>query len=144
HPDRQMSRRGEHVPGTQIEILVPFSGNPLLWKFRPSAGNSGDVPQIDLESGHVKFLVAFRDDEASDDQLKERVETVLKQLQPAIQKVQFVSHIASVLGWAALVYLAFVYLRTRPVLADLKAKYFSAPRHTDKLGLQFAIGEDLK
>lgn len=72
------------VKGTRVDIAIPFEGDPMLWRIRPSTFSMGGYPEIDIRNNEVVFSVSFPDDSAEPDKLRSDIERLTKSLADAV------------------------------------------------------------
>ena len=48
------------VKGTSIDIAIPFTGNPALWRIQPSSYSLSGYPKLEIRDDVVVFAAAFR------------------------------------------------------------------------------------
>jgi hypothetical protein len=68
------------VQGTRLEIAIPFEGDPMLWKVRPSTFTLSGHPEIDIQHDRILFTVAFPDDSADPTQLNAEIDRSVRSL----------------------------------------------------------------
>jgi hypothetical protein len=73
-----------HIPGTQLTIAIPFEGDPMLWKIRPSSWSSGGYPEIDLRGNLALLTHQFADAAANPSELKEEIDRHVQALKNAV------------------------------------------------------------
>ena len=83
---RRGAFRGERasVRGTRLRIVIPFSGNPMLWKLRASTFGMSGYPEIAIRDGAIAFSISFPDDTANADQIRQSIERDTKSLADAV------------------------------------------------------------
>lgn len=86
HDFKRMSFRGERivVQGTQLDIAIPFGGNPMLWRVRPSSSSLSGYPEINIGKGKISFSITFADDSADPERLKQQIDSNVKSLSGAV------------------------------------------------------------
>ncbi|MDA8125385.1 MAG: hypothetical protein M0009_09380 [Deltaproteobacteria bacterium] len=72
------------VPGTKIDIAIPFEGDPMLWRIRASTFSMSGYPEIEIGHDEIVFSVRFPDDSADSDRLRTDVERIVKSLADAV------------------------------------------------------------
>jgi hypothetical protein len=79
--------RGEraHVSGTQVDVAIPYEGDGLLWKLRPSTYGLGEYPDLVVYDDRVVASFTFPDDSANAVELKQRVEDQLGRLKSTVE-----------------------------------------------------------
>ena len=90
HDFNRMSFRGERivVAGTQLDIAIHFSGDPMLWRIRPSTFTLSGYPEISIQNDKVLFSITFADDSADPGKLKQQIESNVKSLAGAVQNLR--------------------------------------------------------
>ena len=76
------------VAGTQLDIAMHFSGDPMLWRVQPSTFSLSGYPEISIEDGKITFSITFADDSADPKRLKQQIESNVKSLAGAVQNLQ--------------------------------------------------------
>jgi hypothetical protein len=71
------------VRGTEIDIAIPFEGDPMLWGIRASTFGGG-YPDIDIRNNEIVFSVSFPDDSAEPDKLRADIDRHTKSLVDAV------------------------------------------------------------
>lgn len=71
------------VRGTKIEIAIPFEGDPILWKLRPSTFSVSPYPEITLRRGTIVFSMVFPDDSADSQRLRQEIDRHVQSLREA-------------------------------------------------------------
>jgi len=89
-----------HVPGTQVDIAVPYEGDSGLWKIRPSTFTLSGYPEIEVRDSTILLSFSFPDDSADSDRLKKQIESQINSLADAVNnlKKDVENHNKSVLG----------------------------------------------
>ncbi len=72
------------VCGTQLTIVIPFSGDQNLWRLRASTFSMSGYPDITLRGNTVAFSISFPDDTANADQIRQDIERHTKSLADAV------------------------------------------------------------
>ncbi len=90
HDFDRMAFRGERivVAGTQLDIAMHFSGDPMLWRIRASSFSMSGYPEINIKDDKITFSVNFADDSADPERLKQQIESNVKSLAGAVQNLQ--------------------------------------------------------
>jgi hypothetical protein len=73
------------VHGTQLDIAIPFTGDPLLWRLRPSTHSLSGYPEIEIRNGTVVFSCSFPDDTANATRIKADIERSVKSIADAVR-----------------------------------------------------------
>lgn len=86
----RMSFRGERivVAGTQLDIAMHFSGDPMLWRIRPSTYSLSGYPEISIKDDKITFSVNFADDSADSARIKQQIESNVQSLAGAVQNLR--------------------------------------------------------
>jgi hypothetical protein len=72
------------VPGTRLDIAIPFEGDPMLWRVRASTFSVSGHPEIDIQQGKIVFTVEFPDDSADSQQLKSQIDRNIRSWADAV------------------------------------------------------------
>ena len=72
------------VKGTVLHIAVPFTGDPDLWRIRPSTFSISGYPELEIREGIVVFSCRFLDDSPEPERLKNEIERAVKSLGDAV------------------------------------------------------------
>ena len=72
------------VKGTVLDIAVPFTGDPDLWRVRPSSFSISGYPPIEVRGGVVVFSCEFADDAPDAERLKVDIERTVESLDGAV------------------------------------------------------------
>ena len=72
------------VKGTALDIAIPFTGDPDLWRIRPSTYSLSGYPEIEIRDGVVIFSCSFPDDSPEPERLKTEIERTVKSLDDAV------------------------------------------------------------
>ena len=72
------------VPGTKVDIAIPFEGDPMLWRLRASTFSMSGYPEIEILQDEIIFSVTFPDDSADPDRLRSDVERLIQSLAGAV------------------------------------------------------------
>ena len=76
------------VPGTRLEIAIPYEGDPQLWRLRPSTYSVSGWPEINVQSDRVILTITFPDDSVDQAGLKRRIDSEIESLQKAVGTIQ--------------------------------------------------------
>jgi hypothetical protein len=80
--------RSHHIPGTQLIIAIPFEGDQMLWRIRPSSWSSSGYPEIDLRGNLVVYPYQFADDAANSQRFKEEIDRAVNSLKKAVDTLR--------------------------------------------------------
>jgi len=72
------------VPGTRVDIAIPYEGNSDLWKIRPSTFTLSGYPEIEVRTDIILLTFSFPDDSADSKRLKSQIESQVKSLADAV------------------------------------------------------------
>lgn len=75
------------VPGTSLEIVMHYSGTPMLWRIRPSSFSLSGYPEIFLYDDKVSFTISFADDTANPERIKQQIESNVNSLANAVRNL---------------------------------------------------------
>lgn len=73
--------------GTRLDIAIPYEGDPVLWKIRPSTFSSSGYPEIEVRNDVIILSVSFPDDSADPTKLKAEIDRQIKSLADAVQNL---------------------------------------------------------
>ncbi len=76
------------VPGTRLRIAIPYEGDRMLWRLRPSTYSASSWPQIDARDDRIILTVTFPDDSVDPAGLKRRIDSEIESLQKAVGTIQ--------------------------------------------------------
>jgi hypothetical protein len=72
------------VQGTKMDIVIPYEGDPILWRLRASTYTLSGYPDISIGDSRIVISFQFPDDAADPKRLKADVDHVVKSLEEAI------------------------------------------------------------
>lgn len=75
------------VQGTVVHIAVPFSGDPTLWRIRPSTFGFAGYPDLEIREDVVVFKCSFPDDAAETQGLKAEIDRTISSLSDAVSNL---------------------------------------------------------
>jgi hypothetical protein len=73
------------VQGTCLDIAIPYEGDPVLWKIRPSTYSLSGYPEIEVRDASIVLSVSFPDDSADPARLKSEIDRQTRSLVDAVQ-----------------------------------------------------------
>jgi len=76
------------VSGTQLNIAIPFRGDPMLWRIRASTFSVSGYPEISIGDDLISFSISFIDDSADPERLKQEIESNVQSLAGAVQNLK--------------------------------------------------------
>jgi hypothetical protein len=76
------------VRGTRLDIAVPYEGDPVLWRIRPSTCSLSGYPELEVRDDAVVFSVRFPDDSADTASLKSEIDRQMRSLMDAVQSLR--------------------------------------------------------
>jgi len=62
------------VRGTRLNIVIPYSGDPVLWRLRGSTYTMSGYPEITIRDREIAFSISFPDDTANAEQIRQRID----------------------------------------------------------------------
>ena len=72
------------VPGTRVDIAIPYEGNSDLWKIQPSTFTLSGYPEIEVRTDIILLTFSFPDDSADSKRLKSQIESQVESLADAV------------------------------------------------------------
>lgn len=75
------------VKGTALDIAIPFIGDPLLWRIRPSSYSMSGYPELEIRDEVVVFSCSFPDDSPEPERLKAEIERTISSLSDAVSNL---------------------------------------------------------
>ena len=72
------------VKGTSIDIAIPFTGDPGLWRVQPSSFSLSGYPELEIRDDVVVFRRSFLDDSPEPERLKAEIERAISSLAGAV------------------------------------------------------------
>ena len=87
---RRGIRRGERmsVPGTALDIAIPYDGDFRLWHYSPSSYRVMPFPPIKLLNGRVIITIRFSDDSPNPENLKSEIDRAIKSLAEVVSNLR--------------------------------------------------------
>jgi len=76
------------VKGTTLDIAVPYSGDPNLWRIRPSTFSLSGYPELEIRDDVIVFTCTFPDDSANPERLKGDIKSNIKSLADAVSNLR--------------------------------------------------------
>lgn len=76
------------VQGTRLDIAIPYEGDSLLWKLRPSTFSYSPYPELEVRDDVIVFAVVFPDDSADTVRLKSEIDNAVGSLFSAVQNIR--------------------------------------------------------
>ncbi|MBE3039740.1 MAG: hypothetical protein IMZ62_13135 [Chloroflexi bacterium] len=76
------------VQGTRLDLAIPYDGDQLLWRLRPSTFTLSGYPEISVKESTIVISFQFPDDSANPDRLKNDVDRVVKSLEEALGHIR--------------------------------------------------------
>jgi len=76
------------VQGTRLDIAIPFEGDPILWKIRPSTFSLSGYPEIEVRDDVIVFSIQFPDDSADHAKLRSEIDRQIRSLAGAVQNLK--------------------------------------------------------
>ncbi|OHB61858.1 MAG: hypothetical protein A2Y76_14930 [Planctomycetes bacterium RBG_13_60_9] len=87
HDPNRCIPRGEQaiIPGTYLQVVIPFEGDPHLWRLGPSTQYVClHYPPIEVKDNNVILSVSFANDTANATIIKNNINVTVKQLSDTI------------------------------------------------------------
>ena len=75
------------VKGTVLNIAIPYTGDPNLWRIRPSTFSLSGYPELQIRDDVVIFSCSFPDDEPEPQRLKAEIERKISSLSDAVSSL---------------------------------------------------------
>jgi hypothetical protein len=73
-----------YVKGTALDIAVPYTGDPQLWRLRASTYSLSGYPELEVRDDVVVFTYQFPDDSPEPERLKTEIERTVRSLGEAV------------------------------------------------------------
>jgi len=82
--------RGERavVQGTRLDIAIPYEGDSLLWRIRPSTFSLSGYAEIEVRDEIIILSITFPDDSADSQKLKSHIDRNIQSLADAVQNLK--------------------------------------------------------
>ena len=75
------------VQGTRLDIAIPYEGDPMLWRIRPSTFSLSGYPEIEVRDDSIILSINFPDDSADPERLKSEIDRHIQSLADAVQNL---------------------------------------------------------
>lgn len=75
------------VPGTKVEIGIPYEGDRDLWKFRPPAFSLSGYGRVELRGKTAVLTLKVANDDVDGDRLKQEIDTQVEGLRKAASSI---------------------------------------------------------
>ncbi|WP_228024162.1 hypothetical protein [Synechocystis salina] len=76
------------VPGTRLDVAVPYEGDPELWKIKPSCYTLSSYPEILVRKNEIVLSISFTDDLVNSLDLKSKINRDIELLANTIQNLR--------------------------------------------------------
>lgn len=77
------------IPGTTLNLAIPYSGNPRLWHCAPSSVYTlHPYPEIEVLDDMIVFRRTFPDDTASQEKLKSEIDAIIASLADTVNCIR--------------------------------------------------------
>lgn len=76
------------VKGTTLHIAIPYSGDPNLWRIRPSTFSLSGYPELEIRDDVVVFTCTFPDDSANPERLKAEIQNNIRSLADVVANLR--------------------------------------------------------
>lgn len=83
----RFSGRQFDVPGTSIDLCIPFSGNEWLFELRASTYSLSGYPEILISGNLLIITIAYQDADADGVKIKKSVDSDLKRIVDAVEYI---------------------------------------------------------
>jgi hypothetical protein len=82
--------RGERavVPGTTIDIAIPYEGNPRLWHCTPSKHTLSPFPDIEVQNDRIVFSKSSPDDSAEQELSKPDIDATIASFADTVKNIR--------------------------------------------------------
>lgn len=80
-------RRPFKVPGTEIELHIPYTGDKDLFEIRASTYSLSGYPDITVNDNEIIIKVSYQDSNADGEKVKRSMESDLKSIVKAVQNL---------------------------------------------------------
>ena len=75
------------IEGT-LDLAIPYEGDPILWKLRPSHWTLSPYPDIKIASDRIVFSIGSPNDRLDQARLRENVDEAVRSLANAVQELK--------------------------------------------------------
>ena len=75
------------VKGTALHIAIPFTGDPHMWRIRPSTFSFSGYPELEIRDDVVVFSCSFPDDAPEPQRLKAEIDRTIRSLSDAVSNL---------------------------------------------------------
>lgn len=76
------------VKGTRLDIAIPYEGDQILWRIKPSRFTLSAYPEIEIRDDLIVFSISFPDDSADSAGLKPKIENAINLLTDAVNNLK--------------------------------------------------------
>jgi len=76
------------VKGTQLDIAIPYEGDPALWGIQPSRFTLSGYPEIEIRDELIVMSISFADDSADSAGLRSRIDKSIESLADAVNNLK--------------------------------------------------------
>jgi len=76
------------IQGTRLDIAIPYEGDPMLWRIRPSTFSLSVYPEIEVRDDSIVLSIRFPDDSAEPAKLKSEIDEQIRSLVETIQNLK--------------------------------------------------------
>ncbi len=77
-----------NVQGTKIDLAIPYEGDQILWRLRPSTFTFSGYPEINVSPNTIVISFQFPDDAANQDRLKSDIQSAIRSLENAVDNIK--------------------------------------------------------
>jgi hypothetical protein len=75
------------VQGTRLDIAIPYEGESMLWRIKPSTFSLSGYPEIEVRNDSIIISINFPDDSANSQKLKSQIDRNIQSLADAVQNL---------------------------------------------------------
>jgi hypothetical protein len=75
------------IKGT-LDLAIPYEGNPMLWKLRPSRFTLSSYPDIKISADRIVFGIGSANDRLDQARLRETVNEAVRSLANGVQELK--------------------------------------------------------
>jgi len=83
----RFDRKPFKVPGTKLDLCIPFTGDKSLFELRASTYSLSGYPEISLNDNEVVITISYQDSNADGEVIKRSMESDLKSIVDAVSNI---------------------------------------------------------
>lgn len=76
------------IPGTRLDIAIPYEGDQTLWRLRPSQFRLSGYPEIQVRDDSITITYCFADDSPDANKLQDRINRDTEALREAVEYIR--------------------------------------------------------